>query len=42
MCCTVKETIPKAAEGLLSEWEEIFAHDISNKELVSQIYKEHI
>ena len=38
-CCTVKETISKTKRQL-TEWEKIFANDISGKELVSKIYKE--
>ena len=37
--CTVKETISKT-ERQLTEWEKIFANDISDKGLVSKIYKE--
>ena len=37
--CTAKETINKT-KRLLTEWEKIFANDISNKGLVSKIYKE--
>ena len=36
--CTVKETINKM-KRLPTEWEKIFANDISDKELISQIYK---
>ena len=37
--CTVKETISKTKRQP-TEWEKIFANDISDKELVSKIYKE--
>ena len=37
--CTVKETISKTKRKPL-EWEKIFANDISDKGLVSKIYKE--
>ena len=37
--CTVKEAINKA-ERPLTEWEKIFVSDISNKFLISKIYKE--
>ena len=37
--CTVKETISKTKKTL-TEWEKIFANDISEKGLVSKIYKE--
>ena len=37
--CTVKETINKTKRQL-TEWEKIFANDISDKGLVSKIYKE--
>ena len=37
--CTVKETISKTKRQL-TEWEKIFANDISDKGLVSNIYKE--
>ena len=37
--CTVKETISKTKRQP-TEWEKIFANNISNKELVSKIYKE--
>ena len=37
--CTVKETISKTKRQL-TEWEMIFAKDISDKGLVSKIYKE--
>ena len=37
--CTVKEIINKTTRQS-SEWETILANDISNKELVSKIYKE--
>ena len=39
--CTVKETINKM-KRLPIEWEKIFANDISNKGLISKIYKEFI
>ena len=37
--CTVKETISKTKRQP-TEWEKIFANDISDKGLVSKIYKE--
>ena len=37
--CTAKENINKT-KRLPTEWEKIFANDISNKGLVSKIYKE--
>ena len=37
--CTVKETISKTKRQL-TEWEKIFANDISDKGLVFKIYKE--
>ena len=37
--CTAKETINKTKRQLM-KWEKIFANDISDKELVSKIYKE--
>ena len=37
--CTAKETISKTKRPS-TEWEKIFANDISNKGLVSKIYKE--
>ena len=37
--CTAKETTNKTKRQL-SEWEKIFANDISDKGLVSKIYKE--
>ena len=37
--CTAKETISKTKRQL-TEWEKIFANDISDKGLVSKIYKE--
>ena len=37
--CTAKETIDKTKRQL-TEWEKIFANDISDKGLVSKIYKE--
>ena len=39
--CIVKATISKT-KIQLTEWEKIFANDISDKELVSKIYKEFI
>ena len=39
--CTAKETINKTKRQLM-EWEKIFANDISDKGLVSKIYKERI
>ena len=29
-------------KSLRTEWENIFANDISDKELISKIYREHI
>ena len=37
--CTAKETIKKTKRQLM-EWKKIFANDISDKGLVSKIYKE--
>ena len=37
--CTAKKTINKTKRQLM-EWEKIFANDISDKGLVSKIYKE--
>ena len=37
--CTAKETINKTKKQPM-EWEKIFANDISDKRLVSKIYKE--
>ena len=37
--CTAKETINKTKRQL-TEWEKIFANNISDKGLVSKIYKE--
>ena len=37
--CTAKETINKTKKQL-TEWEKIFANDISDKGLVAKIYKE--
>ena len=37
--CTVKETVIKTKRQL-TEWEKIFANDISDKRVVSKIYKE--
>ena len=37
--CTAKEIINKAKRQLM-EWEKIFANDLSDKGLVSKIYKE--
>ena len=37
--CTEKETISKTKRQL-TEWEKIFANDISDKGLVSKIYRE--
>ena len=39
--CTAKETISKTKRQP-TEWENIFANDISDKELISKIYKEFI
>ena len=35
--CTAKETINKRQP---TDWEKIFANDVTNKELVSKIYKQ--
>ena len=37
--CTVKETVNKTKRQL-TEWEKIFANSLSDKGLVSEIYKE--
>ena len=37
--CTVKETINKMKRQP-TDWEKIFANDVTNKELVSKIYKQ--
>ena len=37
--CTTKETVDKTKRQP-TEWEEIFANDTSDKQLVSKIYKE--
>ena len=37
--CTAKETISKTKRQL-TDWEKIFANDLSDKGLVSKIYKE--
>ena len=37
--CTVKETVNKTKRQP-TEWEKIFANDISNKGLIFKIYKE--
>ena len=39
--CTAKETINKMKKSP-TEWEKIFAKYISNKGLISKMYKEHI
>ena len=39
--CTAKETINKMKREP-TEWENIFANDTYNKELISKIYKEFI
>ena len=38
--CTTKETINKTKRQP-TDWEKIFANDVTNKGLVSKIYKEH-
>ena len=38
---TAKETINKMKKPPI-EWEKIFANNISDKDLISKIYKEHI
>lgn len=37
--CTAKETTNKR-ERQPSEWENIFANDLFNKEVISKVYKE--
>ena len=37
--CTAKETINKM-KNLSTEWEKIFANDMSDKGIISKIYKE--
>ena len=37
-CCMVKKTINKTKRQS-TEWEKVFATDVSDKELVSKIYK---
>ena len=37
--CTAKETIDKIKRQPI-EWEEIFAHDMTHKKLISEIYKQ--
>ena len=37
--CTAKDTVNKTKRQP-TEWEKIFANDVSDKELVSKIYKE--
>ena len=37
--CTSKETINKMKRQL-SEWEKMFAYAVTNKELISKIYKQ--
>ena len=37
--CTAKETINKMKRQP-TDWEKIFANDVTNKELVSKIYKQ--
>ena len=37
--CTMKETINKV-KRLLSEWEKIIAHETTDKELISKMYKQ--
>ena len=37
--CTAKETINKI-QRQLTDWKKIFANDVSNKRLISKIYKE--
>ena len=39
--CTVNETINKTKRQMgKTEWEKIFANDMTNKELISKIYKQ--
>ena len=37
--CTAKETINKTKRQLM-DWEKIFANDVTNKDLISKIYKQ--
>ena len=37
--CTTKETVSKTKRQP-AEWEKVFVNDISDKELLSKIYKE--
>ena len=37
-CCTAKETIDKTKRHP-TEWEKIFANEMTNKRLISKIYK---
>ena len=37
--CKAKETIDKA-KRLPTDWEKIFANDLSNEQLISKIYKQ--
>ena len=39
--CTAKESVNKTKRQP-TEWEKIFANDVSDKGLVSKIYKEHL
>ena len=39
--CTTKETLSKVKRQL-SEWEKIIANETTDKELISNIYKEHL
>ena len=39
--CTAKETINKMKRQT-TEWEKIFANDITNKGLICNIYQQHI
>ena len=39
--CTAKETINRRKRQSM-EWEEIFANNVTDKGLISKIYKQHI
>ena len=39
--CTAKETINKM-KGQLTEWEKIFANDVTDKGFISKIYQQFI
>ena len=38
--CTAKETIPKNPKRQLTEWEKIVSNDVTDKGLISKIYKQ--